>query len=139
MQAMIRKSWLRKDDRSPSHSPAKLASPTKYNSQSPSRSGSFSPANRLSLRKKIKSDDTVARDLACDVRRVKAADEEIASPARDTNLISPARGNHFNEAYEEPDSPLKKFKLHEVEINMTDKLASIAMKEPTTPKGKLPR
>ena len=58
MQAMIRKSWLRKGDRSPSHSPAKLASPTKYNSQSPSRSGSFSPANRLSLRKKTKSDNT---------------------------------------------------------------------------------
>ena len=127
MQAMIRKSWLRKDDRSPSHSPAKLAAASRYCSESPSRSGSYSPASRLSLRKKKSS------DIGLDIRKIKVEVEEAESPARDRNLISPQRGNHFNEAYEEPDSPLKKFRLHEVELNLTKKESSDALREARTP------
>lgn len=52
MQAMIRKSWLRKVDRSPSKSPTKVSSP----SVSPRHEGSLSP-ERLLLRHKLQKAD----------------------------------------------------------------------------------
>ena len=96
---MIRKSWLRKADRSPSKSPRLSAGRL---SQSPSRSGSRSPS-MLRLRRAAK-DDVLSS----------------ASPAksvRSTNLVGSNRGgNVFKKVNDEgPDSPCKKFKMVEIE------------------------
>ena len=108
---MIRKSWLRKADRSPSKSPRLSAGRL---SQSPSRSGSRSPS-RLRLRRPAR-DDVLSS----------------ASPAksvRSTNLVGSNRGgNCYRKADDEgPDSPCKKFKM--VEIEPTNGAADLGLEQ----------